>query len=99
MSAGARDDDGGDASVAQVDLCVCDKAQPPPIADAKIDLCDGCITAIIVPGPCRHFGLLGRRDDFVIPWNCIKQIGPDIVLVDIKPEECRVPRGKPLFPL
>ena len=75
-------------------ICVCDGRRLGFIADAKIDLCDGTITAIIVPGPCRHLGLLGRRDDFVIPWSCIKQIGPDIVLVDIKPEECRIPRVK-----
>ena len=37
-------------------------------------------------------GLLGRRDDFIIPWNCIKRIGPDIVLVEAKPDDCRVPR-------
>ena len=53
-----------------------------------------CIVAVVVPGPCRFFGLVGRRDDYVIPWNCIRRIGPDIVLVDIKPCDCRVPRGK-----
>ena len=51
--------------------------------------------AIIVPGPCRFFGLWGRRDDYVIPWRCIKKMGPDIVLVDVQPDECRVPRHKP----
>ena len=37
----------------------------------------------------------GRSDDFVIPWSCICRIGPDTVLVDTKPEDCRVRRGKP----
>ena len=55
---------------------------------------EGNIIAIVVPGPCRILGLFGRRDDYVIPWNCIRRIGPDIVLVDIKPCDCRVPRGK-----
>ena len=80
-------------------ICICDGRRLGFIADANIDLCDGRITAIIVPGPCRHLGLLGRRDLFVIPWDRIKRIGPDIVLVDIKPDECRVNRPKPLFPL
>ena len=80
-------------------ICVSDGRRLGYIADARIELPEGRLTAIIVPGPCRHLGLWGRRDDFVIPWHCIRRIGPDIVLVDIKPEECRVPRSKPLFPL
>ena len=62
--------------------------------DVEIEVPEGNVCAIVVPGPCRFFGLWGRRDDFVIPWCCIKRIGPDIILVDIKPNECRVPRGK-----
>lgn len=76
-------------------ICVNDGRRLGFICDAKIEVPEGNITAIIVPGPCRFFGLWGRRDDFVIPWRCIKRMGPDIVLVDIKPEECRVPRVKP----
>ena len=79
-------------------ICICDGRRLGFISDARIDLCDGCITAIIVPGPCRLFGLWGHRDDFLIPWDRIKRIGPDIVLVDVKPDECRIPRSKPLLP-
>ncbi|MBR3979069.1 MAG: YlmC/YmxH family sporulation protein [Oscillospiraceae bacterium] len=80
-------------------ICLCDGRRLGFVCDANIDLCDGKLQAIIVPGRCRHFGVFGPRDDYVIPWHCIKRVGPDIILVDIKPEECRVPRGKPLFPL
>ena len=65
------------------------------ISDVQVNIPEGNICAIVVPGPCRLFGVLGRRDDFIIPWNCIKKIGPDIVLVDTKPNDCRVPRSKP----
>ena len=75
-------------------ICICDGRRLGFISDANIDLCDGRITAIIVPGTCRFFGLWGPRDFFVIPWDRIRRIGPDIVLVDIKPDECRVPRAK-----
>ena len=80
-------------------ICLCDGRRLGLISDVSIDPCDGKITAIIVPGPCRILGVCGRRDDFVIPWSCIKRIGPDIVLVDIKPEQCRTPRIKPPFSL
>ena len=75
-------------------IAVCDGRRLGYISDVRIELPEGQIIAIIVPGPCRFFGLWGRRDDYVIPWRCIKKVGPDIVLVDIKPDECRVPRGK-----
>lgn len=65
------------------------------IADVKLEIPEGKILAIIVPGPCRFLGLFGRKQDFVIPWNCIRRMGPDIVLVDVRPEECCVPRSKP----
>ncbi len=75
-------------------ICVSDGRRLGYINDARIDLPEGHILAIIVPGPCRFFGLWGRKDEFVIPWHCIRKIGPDIVLVDIKPDECRVPKQK-----
>jgi len=62
------------------------------ISDVEIEVPEGKMIAIIVPGPCRFLGMFGRKDDYVIPWNCIRKIGPDIVLVDMKPHECLFPR-------
>lgn len=76
-------------------ICVSDGRRLGFITDVKVEVPEGEIAAIIVPGPCRFLGLFGRKDDFVIPWNCICRIGPDIVLVDAKPNDCRVPRNKP----
>lgn len=64
------------------------------VSDVEIEMPGGHVIAIVVPGPCRFLGLFGRNDDFVIPWKCIKKIGPDIILVDIKPNECLFPRPK-----
>ena len=75
-------------------ICIADGRRLGYISDARIDLDDGQIIAIIVPGPCRFLGLWGRKDDYVIPWKCICKMGPDIVLVNAKPEECRLPRAK-----
>ena len=80
-------------------ICVSDGRRLGYISDARIDLPQGHVLAIIVPGPCRFLGLWGRRDDYIIPWHCIRKMGPDIVLVDIKPEECCMPRQKMRFPL
>ena len=75
-------------------ICVNDGRRLGFITDVQISVPEGEVLAVVVPGPCRFLGVWGRHDDFVIPWRCVRRIGPDIVLVDIKPEECRVPRGK-----
>ncbi len=75
-------------------ICLRDGRRLGFVRDIKLQLPEGNILALIVPGPCRFWGLLGHRDDFVIPWHCIRRIGPDIILVDVKPEECRVPCKK-----
>lgn len=75
-------------------ICVRDGRRLGFVSDARVEIPEGHVLALIVPAPCKFFGLFGRRDDFVIPWHCIRRIGPDIVLVDIKPEECKVPCRK-----
>ena len=67
-------------------ICVSDGRRLGFISDVEVEIPCGNVLAIVVPGPCRLFGIFGRNDDYVIPWRCIKRIGPDIVLVDIKPE-------------
>ena len=59
------------------------------VSDVEVQLPEGKVLALVVPGPCRFFGLFGRKDDFVIPWNCIRQIGDDIILVEVKGEHVR----------
>ncbi len=79
-------------------ICVNDGRRLGFITDVQVEVPEGNILAIVVPGPCRFLGVAGRNDDYVIPWCCIRRIGPDIVLVDIKPEDCRVCRKKRGFP-
>lgn len=52
------------------------------VGDCDISLEEGKICNIIVPGRWRFFGLFGREDDFVIPWEDVKKIGDDIILVE-----------------
>ena len=78
-------------------ICVADGRRLGFISDVEIEIPSGKVVAIVVPGPCKFFGVAGRRDDFIIPWDCIKRIGPDIVLVDVRPDDCRKSRPKPLW--
>lgn len=52
------------------------------VSDAEFQSPEGRITALIVPGKSRYFGLLGREDDYVLPWECISRVGDDIILVE-----------------
>lgn len=65
------------------------------IEDVDIDICTGCIKAIVVPGPAKFYGAFGRDSDYVIPFKCIKCIGDDIVLVAVDEKEvlCKCQRG------
>lgn len=53
------------------------------VGDLEFDLEKGTILAIIVPGPPTICGFLGREKEFIIPFPCIRQVGPDIILVDV----------------
>lgn len=57
------------------------------LIDVEIDHETGKITAIVVPGESKMFGLLGGGPDIVIPWTKIKKIGPHVILVEIESAE------------
>lgn len=54
------------------------------IGDMEIDMESGEIKAIVIPGGTRVLGLFGRDDDIVVPWDKIKKIGVDVILVEAK---------------
>lgn len=58
------------------------------ICDLDFDLQKGKILYLIVPGCAKIWGFLGRDTEYWIPFDRICQIGADIILVDIKEEEC-----------
>lgn len=53
------------------------------ICDLEFDECKGCICKISVPGNCRVLNFLRCESEIAICWKDIRQIGPDIILVDI----------------
>ena len=75
-------------------ICLNDGRRLGFVSDLSIKSPEGDVLSVTVPGKCRYFGLFGRKDDYCIPWGCIRRIGPAIILVDIKPTECLVPRAK-----
>ncbi len=54
------------------------------MGDVEFDEKTGCITHLIVPGPGCLCGVFGREKEFVIPFCDVKQIGGDIILVEVR---------------
>ncbi len=67
------------------------------VCDAEFDDAEGRLCSLVTPGRAKFFGLLGREDDYVLPWGSIVRIGSDIVLVDVKESVQRRKRPKRLW--
>lgn len=67
------------------------------VCDAEFDDAEGRLISLITPGRAKLFGLMGREDDYVIPWGCIARIGSDIILVDAKEPLARRKRKRRSF--
>ena len=53
------------------------------VSDVEIDLEQGRIEAIILPGVGKLLGFFGKDNEFVIPWDKIRENREDIILVDL----------------
>lgn len=62
-------------------VCVKDGCVLGFVSDVEMDTVNGNLTAIVIFGRLRFFGLFGREDDIIIPWSDIKVIGNETVLV------------------
>ena len=55
------------------------------VGDVEVDLESGQVRALVVPGRLRLFGLLGREEDRVFPWEAVRRFGADTILVETPP--------------
>lgn len=65
---------------------ICDAKKLGYVCDVDIDFCSGTVNAIVVPGcsgncflPC----FFRSNGDIVIPWENIRRIGEEVILVEI----------------
>ncbi len=65
---------------------ICDGARLGRICDIELEICD-CndvrMVAIVLPGPCKFFGIIRSEEELVISCRCIKKIGDDVILVEL----------------
>ena len=53
------------------------------VQDVTADFKTGTITNIIVPGNNKFLNIFSTGNDVIIPWNSIKTIGDDVILVEL----------------
>ena len=56
------------------------------IDDIEFDEKSARLTAVVLRGRSHCLGLLGSDEDLVIPWQSIKTIGTDAVMVEPDPD-------------
>ena len=66
---------------------ICDCRRLGYVSDVVFEYPSGCIIAFIVPGPGHIWGLFGRDTEYVIPFRCVRQIGCEMILVEVKVDE------------
>jgi YlmC/YmxH family sporulation protein len=59
------------------------------VYDLEINMEDGRIEALILPGGGRLFGIIGKDNEIVIPWDRVRIVGEDTILVDIDERSLR----------
>ena len=62
------------------------------VNDIGLELAEAKVTDLIIYGRPRLFGLLGKETDKIIPWEHVRTIGEDTILVTYTAEP--KPAGK-----
>ncbi|KAB2954516.1 YlmC/YmxH family sporulation protein [Heliorestis acidaminivorans] len=53
------------------------------IKDIDIDPEVGKVKALVLPAQGRFMGFFSRGEDIIVPWDKIKKIGVDVILVEL----------------
>ncbi len=61
---------------------VCDGTRYGYVNDVEVDCSCGKIVSLIVHCQGKFSSLFSKNSDFIIPWDSIRKIGDDIILVD-----------------
>lgn len=63
---------------------ICDGRSMGYVCDIEINLEEGVIEGIVLPGERGFFHIFGKSEgEFVIKWKDVKTIGEDVILVEV----------------
>ncbi len=52
-------------------------------SDLLIDEKTGKIKALLIPDFKNYFSIFSERDFIEIPWDCVKKIGNDMIIIEL----------------
>ena len=61
---------------------ICDGTRLGYVDDLEVDTCTAQITALVICGRGKCFGLMGRESDVIIQWENIEVVGDETILVN-----------------
>lgn len=67
---------------------ICDGERLGNVCDIDFEVKTGRICNLIIPGPCRIWGILGRDQEYIVPYEQIQRIGTDVILVEAERGKC-----------
>lgn len=67
---------------------ICDGERLGNVCDVDFEIKTGRICNLIIPGPCKVLGILGRDQEYIISYEQIQRIGTDAILVEAEREKC-----------
>ncbi|MCD7864541.1 MAG: YlmC/YmxH family sporulation protein [Clostridiales bacterium] len=57
------------------------------VSDLLFDECQGRMQALIIRGPAKWFHCIGCDSEYVVNWDRIVRVGPDVILVEVCVEQ------------
>lgn len=78
-------------------ICIKDGTIVGTVCDLLFDTGNGKIISLVIYGKPRFFGIFGRHEDVIIPWDKIEIIGEDSILVNFEPQP-KVERSRKFLP-
>ena len=68
------------------------------VDDVIVDTNTACVVAFVIFGRFFLFGIFGKREDYIIPWEKIRLIGEDAIIIScVTPKPRKKPKKRLFF--
>ena len=62
-------------------ISACNGARIGFVDDVIVDTKTACVVSFVIFGRMNFFGLFGKCEDYIIPWEKIELIGEDTIII------------------
>lgn len=68
-------------------ISACDGTRIGFVDDVIVNTETACVVSFVIFGRSNFFGLFGKCEDYIIPWEKIELIGEDTIIISCKTPE------------